>query len=170
MREILRKQIREKDVMIDNLLAKLNPASSLATPLSINPSRLALSAEQRSRYRDVLMYLDKGQNARAAGDAVPRQKIDVSSLDDEYDFASDSEDGSSGMEDLQESTAALHIHPLPARCAPAGVLASAALETRSLSRVSSPASGREPTESEHQEEMADGGLANAAYFQPGMFG
>jgi hypothetical protein len=171
MREILRKQIREKDAMIDDLLAKLNPASSMCTPLSINPSRLALTAEQRSRYRDVLMYLDKGQNTgKASGEAV-RQKIDVSLLDEEYDYESESEACSSGIDELQESTSSLHIHPLPAKRAPAGVLASAALETRSLSRASSPAPGGEPasSESSFQDELTEGGIANLSYFQPGAF-
>lgn len=166
MRDILRKQIREKDAMIDNLLAKLNPASSMTTSLSINPARLALTPEQRTQYRDVLMYLEKGQT-RVSGEAA-RQKIDVSALDEEFEVESDSEDVGSGMEDLQESTSSLHLHPLPTKRAPAGVLASTALESRS--RLSSPVSGRDPTssgESEALEDSADGGITSFAYFEPG---
>ena len=172
MREILRKQIREKDAEIDNLLAKLNPTSLMSTPLSINPSRLALTQDQRVQYRDVLMYLDKAQNsARVSGEPSSRAKIDVSALDEEYEYDSESEDGSSGMEDLQESTASLHIHPLPQKFAPAGILASTTLESRS--RLSSPVSGRDPASSENeqqQEDVADGGFANSAYFEPGTLG
>ena len=189
MREILRKQIREKDAMIDNLLAKLNPASSMSTPLSINPSRLALTQEQRLQYRDVLLYLDKAQSSTKASagtdGASSRAKIDVSALDDEYEYDSESDDGggggggtSSGIEDLQQSTSALHIHPLPQKHAPAGILASTTLETRS--RLSSPVSGRDPPSSEGEQGSAheDGagvggsagagdGFANSAYFEPG---
>lgn len=161
--------------MIDTLLAKLNPASSTSTPLSINPSRLALTQTQRTQYRDVLMYLDKAQNAAklSSGDSSTRAKIDVSALDEEYEYDEESDDegsGGSGADDLQQSTSSLHIHPLPQKFAPAGILASTTLESRS--RLSSPVSGRDPTSSEgepSQEDTTNDGFANSAYFQPGTY-
>ncbi|EKM52424.1 uncharacterized protein PHACADRAFT_30944 [Phanerochaete carnosa HHB-10118-sp] len=170
MRDILRKQIREKDVMIDNLLAKLNPASSTATPLAINPSKLTLTPEQRTQYRDILMYLDKVQGSSRVSSEAARQKIDLSAFDEEFEEDSESEGVSSGMEDVQESTPSFHLHPLPAKRAPAGVLAATALESRS--RLSSPVSGRDPTssgESDPHDDPAEGGITSSAYFEPGPF-
>lgn len=166
MREILRKQIREKDAMIDSLLARLNPASSTVTPLSITPSRLALTAEQRTIYRDVLAYYEKGQgNCKGAGDSL--RKFDVSTLEEEFEYDSDPEE-TSDVEDLQESTNGLHIHPLPAAEAPSGLVAKTALE----SRVGSPAFARDPGSSDSSQpegaSSQEEGIGNLAYFEPGM--
>lgn len=173
MREILRKQIREKDAQIDSLLAKLNPASASSTPLSINTARLPLTPAQRATYRDVLLYLDKAQNTArpsAAADGA-RPKIDVSALDADFEYDSDEDDdgsGGSGLEELQESAAGLHLYPRPATIAPAGVLASTA------SRLSSPDLAREPHAggSGASGSSAEGGvpavgITSAAYFEPG---
>ncbi|KAI0087537.1 hypothetical protein BDY19DRAFT_994860 [Irpex rosettiformis] len=165
MREILRKQIREKDAMIDNLLARLNPTSSTVTPLSITPSRLALTREQRTVYRDVLTYYEKGQGtSKGAGEGL--RKFDVSTLEEEYECDSDPEEVSD-VEDLQESTTSLHIHPLPASEAPTGLVAKTALE----SRVGSPAFARDPASSEGSQadilSSQEEGIGNLAYFEPG---
>ena len=166
MREILRKQIREKDAMIDNLLARLNPTSSAVTPLSITPSRLALTQEQRTAYRDVLAYYEKGQGTcKGAGESF--RKFDVSTLEEEFECDSDAED-SSDVEDLQESTTSLHIHPLPVAEAPSGLVAKTALQ----SRVGSPAFARDPGSSDGSQadviSPQEEGIGNLAYFEPGV--
>ncbi|PSS11026.1 hypothetical protein PHLCEN_2v3322 [Hermanssonia centrifuga] len=163
MREILRKQIREKDTMIDTLLAQLNPTATTATPLSLNTSRLALTQEQRNSYRDVLNYLEKSQGC---GRAESRPKIDVSSLEDESDYEEEEEEGEALDDDEGFPGSLFQVHPLPTRCAPAGLLAKAALETRSRSRMSSPTDSAErSTDADSPEE---GGIGNLAYFEPGM--
>ncbi|KAI0686308.1 hypothetical protein BC835DRAFT_1420504 [Cytidiella melzeri] len=165
MRDILRKKIREKDSMIDSLLARLNPTSATATPLSIAPSRMALTPEQRTIYRDILAYYEKGQGScKSACEGFRR--FDLSTLEEDSDYDSDSEE-STGLEDLQESTSALHIHPLPAAEAPSGLVAKTALE----SRVGSPASAREHGSSEGSQieaiSVQEEGIGNLAYFEPG---
>lgn len=167
MRELLRKQIREKDAKIDKLLARLNPTSSTFTPLSIVPSRIALTAQQRTTYRDVLAYYEKGQgSSKSAGETL--RKFDLSTLEEEFEYDSGSDD-STDVADLQEHASALHINPLPAAEAPTGLVAKTALESRS--RLGSPVSSREPESSDgdHEEMVAaqDTGIGNLAYFEPG---
>ena len=166
VREILRKQIREKDAMIDNLLAKLNPAAPSNTPLSLNVSRLALSPEQRTAYRDVLAYFEKSQGVK-----TPEKKIDVSSLDDDSEYDSDSDSGDAEGEGEDSSSTFCQPH-IPSKCAPAGLLAKAALETRSRSRMSSPvtsAHGRSESEPGSEDIAAiEAGIGNLSYFEPGM--
>ena len=152
--------------MIDNLLARLNPASSMSTPLAISPSRLALTPEQRNVYRDVLAYYEKSQSQSKSA-AETARKFDVSALDEDLEYDSDS-DGSVAMDDLQESASALHINPLPATEAPAGLLAKTALESKS--RLGSPSSVRgSGSEGDQVDDQASshGGIANPAYFEPG---
>lgn len=168
MREILRKQIREKDVMIDNLLARLNPTSSMATPLAISPSRLALTPEQRNVYRDVLAYYEKSQSLSKSATEGGR-KFNVSALDEDSEYDSES-DESIAVDELQESTSNLHINPLPATEAPAGLLAKTALESKS--RLGSPASARGSGSEwdqleDHASSSHSGGIGNLAYFEPG---
>lgn len=165
MREILRKQIKEKDAMIDSLLARLNPTSSTFTPLSIMPSRMALTPDQRIVYRDVLAYYEKTAGSyKSASDGS--RKFDLSALEEDSDYESETED-SSGVEDLQESTSALHIHPLPAVEAPSGLVAKTALE----SRVGSPTLSKEHGSSDGSQTEAasasEEGIGNFAYFEPG---
>ena len=166
MREILRKQIREKDAMIDNLLARLNPTPSTFTPVAIAPSRLALTPEQRTLYRDVLAYYEKGQAAsKGVGDGY--RKFDVSTLEEEFENSSDSEE-LSDLEEVQEGTTALHIHPLPVAEAPSGLVAKTALQ----SRVGSPAFARDPGSSDGSQadviSPQEEGIGNLAYFEPGV--
>ena len=92
---VLRQQIREKDAMIDNLLNRVNPGPTMATPLTLVPARLPLSAKERAEYRDVLTYLERAaQQAgqRFMGDG--RTKFDISALEDVM-----SEDESESEED-----------------------------------------------------------------------
>lgn len=152
----------------------LNPASQSATPLSINLPRLALTPEQRTQYREVLVYLDKSQGGSArstSGEAKHTVRLNVSELESEWE-EEDEDDEGSGVDELQESTALLHIQPMPERNAPVGMMAQAALESRSsLSRMSSPASNIAPSSSDGdqqtREETSGGGIGNADYFSPG---
>lgn len=165
MREILRKQIREKDTMIDNLLAKLNPAAPSTTPLALNVSKLALTPEQRNVYRDVLAYFEKSQGVRSSEKA----KIDVSSLDEDSEYDSDSEAGEAEG-DSEDTSAALYQPFLPTKCAPAGLVAKTVLETRSRSRLSSPAAsvlGRSESEGSDDVAAIEAGIGSLSYFEPG---
>lgn len=166
LREVLQKQIREKDAQIDELLSQMNPTPSLSTPLSIIPSRLALTDSQRTTYRDALAWLEKAQTCSKAD---MKAKIDVSFLEDGSDDDLDSEDGMSLDDDVQSSSgSSSQFSSLPGAAAPAGVLAAAALEStqRGLSpmRVSPHPEGPEDT----KDLKIEGGIGCKTYFQPGM--
>ena len=164
MREILRKQIREKDAQIDNLLAQLNPAAPTATPLALNVAKLALTPEQRAAHRDVLAYFEKSQGVRSG----ERTKIDVSTLDDESDYDSDEDTLSCGDADVEDISGSIHQLHLPTRCTPTGMIAKAALESRSRSRMPSPDASAGRTDSDSEDPVAaEGGIGNLSYFEPG---
>ena len=166
LREVLQKQIREKDAQIDELLSQMNPTPSLATPLSIVPSRLALTDKQRFIYRDALAWLEKAQTCSKSD---MKAKIDVSFLEDGSDSDLDSDDNMSLDDDTQSSASSSHFTSLPGASAPAGVLAAAALESnpRGLSpmRVSPHPEGLEDT----KDLKIEGGIGCKTYFQPGMY-
>ena len=164
VREILRKKIREKDAMIDNLLARLNPTAPSATPLSLNVARLALTPDQRAAYRDVLSYFEKSQSVRTV-----EKKIDVSTLDEDSEYESDSDNDTEGG-DADDAASSVFQPHVPTKCTPTGLLAKSALETRSRSRLSSPeTSNHGRTESEGSEETTStgAGIGNPSYFEPG---
>lgn len=106
VRMVLRQQIREKDAMIDNLLNRVNPGPTMATPLTLVPARLPLSAKERAEYRDVLTYLERAaQQAgqRFMGDG--RTKFDISALEDvmsEDESESEEDAGGPGLGGLPE--------------------------------------------------------------------
>lgn len=158
MREILQKQIREKDAMIDTLLQQLNPKPSLCTPLTLVPSRLALTDSQRAAYRDVLSWFEKVQSGvRVDG----KEKIDVSVLEDGYDEGLDS-DNEGNSSDAHDALPAPQPHLLPGGSAPAGLLASAALYSDSA--IASP-----PSPEETRDLKVEKGIGSKTYFQPGEF-
>ncbi|KAH8092166.1 hypothetical protein BXZ70DRAFT_898356 [Cristinia sonorae] len=165
LREVLQKQIREKDARIDELLSQMNPTPSLTTPLSIIPSRLALTDSQRCTYRDALAWLEKAQSSSKTD---LRAKIDVSFLEDGSDSDLDSEDDKMSVDDDVPSTSrrSVRFSHLPGAAAPAGVLAAAALESnrgKSPMRVSP--LPEEPEDS--QDLKIEGGIGSKSYFQPG---
>ena len=163
MREILQKQIREKDAMIDTLLQQLNPKPSLCTPLTLVSSRLALTESQRAAYRDVLSYFEKVQSgARADG----KEKIDVSVLEDGYDEGLDS-DGEGNHADIPDTPNAPQPHLLPGGSAPAGLLASLALDSDRA--TSSPPSSDVPSKDDEETKdlKIEKGIGSKKYFQPG---
>lgn len=165
MREILQKQIREKDAMIDTLLQQLNPKPSLCTPLTLVPSRLALTDSQRAAYHDVLSWFEKVQSgARVDG----KEKIDVSLLEDGYDEGLDS-DNEGNSPDVHDNLPAPQPHLLPGGSAPAGLLASAALDSDSA--IASPPSPEMSLkqEEETQDLKVEKGIGSKTYFQPGEF-
>ncbi|TCD60645.1 hypothetical protein EIP91_009746 [Steccherinum ochraceum] len=169
MRDILRKQIREKDAMIDQLLGRLNPSPSLATPLAIVPSKLCLTPEQRQRHQAVLAWLDKHRGgSKNATD--PRAKIDVSALEDEpCSDESGEEDDDEDDEEGDEFAAAflLQLDFTPAASAPAGILASTALLcSRRCSPTPASPEG-EPSEEDSRDLKVEGGIGCRTYFAPG---
>ena len=167
MRDILRKQIREKDEMIDQLLSRLNPSPSLATPLTIVPSKLALTPAQRLTHQNVLSWLDKHRTgSKAVGD--PKSKVDVSALEDEPVSEDEGEDDSEDGDLVEDEATAVLLRQLdftPAGPAPAGILASAAL---SCSRHESPTSSSSKGPDEDSRELRiEGGIGSKSYFAPG---
>lgn len=167
MREILQKQIREKDAMIDSLLFQVNPKPSLSTPLTIVPSRLALSDTQRIVYRDVLTWFEKAQSG-TRGDG--REKIDVSALEDGYEEGLDSDDevNHDASQDTDACAAALarQLRFLPGPSAPAGLLVSAVLDSTQFEEAPSLSAGSEEGE-ELQDLKVEQGIGSKLYFQPG---
>ncbi|KAI0791090.1 hypothetical protein C8Q75DRAFT_816566 [Abortiporus biennis] len=162
LREILRKQIREKDAKIDELLSQLNPTPSLATPLSIVPSRLSLTDSQRNMYRDVLVWFEKSQSG-AKSDV--KSRIDVSFLEDSEDEFDSDDEMSLGDENQASSSKALSrsFGSLPGSSAPAGLLVNAVLD---IQRQLTP--GKDAEMEEDSEDMRiERGIGSKTYFQPG---
>lgn len=162
LREILRKQIREKDAMIDELLNQLNPAPSLATPLSIIPSRLALTDSQRHVYRDVLAWFEKSQN----GAKDNKGRIDVSFLEDGSDDDFESDEEQSQADETQNTSFDLsqQLRSLPGASAPAGLLVTTVLESQ---RQPSPTGETEHEDTEGKDLRIERGIGSKGYFQPG---
>lgn len=165
MRDILRKQIKEKDVMIDQLLNRLNPSPSLATPLAIVPSKLTLTSEQRIKHQSALAWLEKHRTgSRATQDS--KAKVDVSALEDDP-VSDDSMDEGSDEEEGDEDAPRTLLNELdfaPAGPAPAGILASTVL---SLSRHQSPIPGSSSAGEDSRDLRVEGGIGSKSYFAPG---
>lgn len=164
MREILQKQIREKDAMIDSLLQQLNPKPSLCTPLTIVPSRLTLTDSQRATYRDVLSWFEKVQSG---GKADGKDKIDVSVLEDGYDEGLDSDnEGNTPL--VSDAPSAQQPHLLPGGSAPAGLLASAVLDSDRVTASPPSTKIQLKQEGETEDLKVEKGIGSKKYFQPGM--
>ena len=192
VRMVLRQQIREKDAMIDNLLNRVNPGPTMATPLTLVPARLPLSAKERAEYRDVLTYLERAaQQAgqRFMGDG--RTKFDISALEyvmSEDESESEEDAGGPGLgvvpEGLlspkravspraeqaagsQHHTQHQHQHqPMDSILevgAPTGIMAIAALQHMGKNAKSVPDSASESSGSKE----SDAGVAGEAFFLPG---
>ncbi|KAI0794903.1 hypothetical protein C8Q75DRAFT_803748 [Abortiporus biennis] len=167
--EILRKQIKEKDAMIDDLLHRLNPTPSLATPLSLNLSRLALTASQRVKHRDVLAWFERPQNKiKSCRELKSKVKLAGLQPDDEDNFSDDEDSdtaggsGSPAAEELDEPTVT-HRLTLPEASAPAGLLASTVIHSRQRSVSVDPGSD----EDEEVDMSTERGVGSRTYFDPG---
>ena len=185
---VLRQQSREKDAMIDNLLNRVNPGPTMATPLTLVPARLPLSAKERAEYRDVLTYLERAaQQAgqRFMGDG--RTKFDISALEDvmsEDESESEEDAGGPGLGGLPEGllspkraaspkgeqvSQSQHQHqhqPMDSILevgAPTGIMAIAALQHMGKNAKSVPDSASESSGSKE----SDAGVAGEAFFLPG---
>ncbi|RPD77310.1 hypothetical protein L226DRAFT_459877 [Lentinus tigrinus ALCF2SS1-7] len=172
VRMVLRQQIREKDAMIDNLLNRVNPGPTMATPLTLVPARLPLTQKERADYRDVLTYLERAaqqSGQRFMGDG--RTKFDISALEDVM-----SEDDSVSDEEMPEGLVSPKRGASPKNeqshamdsilevGAPTGIMAVAALQNRGSSTkpVDSSAS-----ESSGKDSATDAGVAGDMFFLPG---
>ncbi|THH32188.1 hypothetical protein EUX98_g1983 [Antrodiella citrinella] len=155
MSDILRKQIREKDAKIDQLLGRLNPPPSLATPMSIVPSKLALTPAHRAKHQAVLAWLERNRNS-------VKYKVDVSALEDGPVSDDDGEDDEEGAD---KKSILRQLNFTPGGSAPAGILASTAL---SCNRHQSPTPGSHATTDEDCRDLrVEGGIGSRSYFQPG---
>lgn len=145
----------------------MNPTPSLATPLSIIPSRLALTDSQRFVYRDALAWLEKAQSCSKSD---LKAKIDVSFLEpDGSDSDVESEDNMSLDGDAHcSSKPSTHFTSLPGASAPAGVLAAAALESSHRRRSPMPVSPHPEGTEDSQDLKVEAGIGCKTYFQPGM--
>ncbi|OBZ74264.1 Protein priB [Grifola frondosa] len=172
MRMVLRQQIREKDAMIDTLLNQVNPGPVMATPLSLVPSRLPLTTEERSAYRDVLTYLERltAQNsARFMGEG--RAKFDISALEDVSEESGESDDEApDGVTSPRRASSPRvgithQVDTLLEASAPTGMLASASLQHSRATAKSTVESTSDGASSHNS--SAEGGIASETYFLPG---
>ncbi|KAH9886688.1 hypothetical protein C8Q73DRAFT_748860 [Cubamyces lactineus] len=176
MRVVLQQQIREKNAMIDKVLSQVNPGPTMPTPLALVPARLPLTEEERNKYRDVLAYLERAATqagARIGGDGRP--KFDISALEDPSEVESDSEEdmgeggaaspnrGASPKGDMRPMDTILEV------AAPTGMMAIAALETRSTANKGNVGDSSASEGGSSNKSTVDGGIANDTYFLPGPF-
>ncbi|KAI1785437.1 hypothetical protein LXA43DRAFT_899849 [Ganoderma leucocontextum] len=184
MRMVLRQQIREKDAMIDNLLSRVNPGPTMATPLTLVPARLPLSSKERTEYRDILSYLERAaQQAgqRVLGDA--RARFDISALEDIIsDEDSDTDEdmvtaaaaaaasapqgGDGAASPVRGSSVERAVQPVDTileAMAPTGIMATAALQSSRAAASAMPDDSS--TDSAHSHESK--GVAGESYFLPG---
>lgn len=157
--EILRKKIRQKDAEIDDVLNQLNPAPSLATPMSIVTSKLTLTESQRTTYKSALSWLEKPQNA-SKGQGDPRAKVDISTFDDS-DMDSDGE----SSDDQIESP--IEMGPLLGRFAPAGLLVRTAIESGTRCSADATSSTSNTGVEDSIDRSIEAGVGSKDYFQPG---
>ncbi|TBU52135.1 hypothetical protein BD310DRAFT_832860 [Dichomitus squalens] len=180
MRMVLRQQIREKDAMIDNLLSRVNPGPTMATPLTLVPARLPLSSRERAEYRDILTYLERSaQQAgqRVLGDA--RARFDISALEDipgsdedtesEEDIvanATAAQEGKDGSVSPKRAGSVEHMQPVDTvleLMAPTGMMAAAALQTSRAATNAKPDTASDSSGDSHRSK----GVAGDEYFLPG---
>ncbi|KAM5540986.1 hypothetical protein V8D89_005297 [Ganoderma adspersum] len=186
MRMVLRQQIREKDAMIDNLLSRVNPGPTMATPLTLVPARLPLSSKERTEYRDILSYLERA--AQQAGQRVlgdGRARFDISALEDiisEEDSDTDEDmanvaaaaaaggaapqPGDGAASPVRGSSVERAVRPVESileAMAPTGIMASAALQSNRAAASAMPDDSS--TDSAHSHESK--GVAGESYFLPG---
>lgn len=171
MRVVLQQQIREKNAMIDKVLSQVNPGPTMPTPLTLVPARLPLSEEERNKYRDVLAYIERSTTqtaARIGGDGRP--KFDISALEDPSEVDSESDED---MDDVTSPKRGLspkgdaRIDSILEVAAPTGMMAIAALETRSNAATKGSVADSTSEGGSSQKSAHDGGIANEAYFLPG---
>ncbi|KAI0369514.1 hypothetical protein BV20DRAFT_1078089, partial [Pilatotrama ljubarskyi] len=175
MRVVLQQQIREKNAMIDKVLTQVNPGPTMPTPLTLVPARLPLTEDERNKYRDVLAYLERTATqagARIGGDGRP--KFDISALEDPSEVDSESEEEMEGVTSPKRAVSpkgeTQAMDTVLEFAAPTGMMAIAALETRSTAAKGSVATESSASEggSSHQS-GPDGGIASETYFLPGPF-
>lgn len=188
---VLRQQIREKDAMIDNLLSRVNPGPTMATPLTLVPARLPLSSKERTEYRDILSYLERA--AQQAGQRVlgdGRTRFDISALEDIIsDEDSDTDEdmanvaaaaaagtGGAAAPQTTDGTASpvrgtsveRTVKPVDSileAMAPTGIMAIAALQSNRAAASAMPDDSS--TDSAHSHESK--GVAGESYFLPGAY-
>ena len=188
MRMVLRQQIREKDAMIDNLLSRVNPGPTMATPLTLVPARLPLSSKERTEYRDILSYLERA--AQQAGQRVlgdGRARFDISALEDiisEEDSDTDEDmanvaaaaaaggaapqGGDGAASPVRGSSVERSVQPVESileAMAPTGIMATAALQSNRAAASAMPDDSS--TDSAHSHESK--GVAGESYFLPGAY-
>ncbi len=169
---VLRQQIREKDAQIDNLLNRVNPGPTMATPLTLVPARLPFTQKERAEYRDVLSYLERA--AQQAGQRFMgdhRTKFDISALEDVM-----SEDESDSGEEIAEGLTSPKRGASPKNeqshsmesilevAAPTGMMAAAALQNWGSNAKPLPDNA---SSSSGSKDSADAGVAGEMYFLPG---
>ncbi|KAI8996283.1 hypothetical protein BD414DRAFT_575643 [Trametes punicea] len=173
MRVVLQQQIREKNAMIDKVLSQVNPGPTMPTPLTLVPARLPLTEEERNKYRDVLAYLERAATqagARIGGDSRP--KFDISALEDPSEAESDSDDEMA--DDATNLNRAVspkgELRPVDSIlevAAPTGMMAIAALETRSTAPKGSITDSSASEGGSSNKSSIEGGIASDTYFLPG---
>ncbi|KAL7278771.1 hypothetical protein ACG7TL_007779 [Trametes sanguinea] len=174
MRVVLQQQIREKNAMIDKVLSQVNPGPTMPTPLTLVPARLPLNEDERNKYRDVLAYLERAATqagTRIAGDGRP--KFDISALEDPSEAESDSEDemvDGATSPNRGASPKGSEMRPMDSIlevAAPTGLMAIAALETRSIAPKGSAPDSSASEGGSSGKSSVENGIASETYFLPG---
>ena len=155
-RENLLRQIREKNETISVLLHRLRN-TSIATPISINASRLLLNPAEREAHGEVLSWMERRHALTAQASEKACVQYDTSLLEDDdmYSSSEDDDDEDGSEKAVVRSTPASHGPPDPAQpedLAPFAFLASVSSHWNK-SGASSPTPDLF-------------GIANKRYFQP----
>ena len=160
---MLQKRIRETDAMIDNLLLRANPGTTMAAPLALIPARLPLSSKERTKYRDILSYLEGA--AQQAG-----QRFDISALEGTVSEDSDTEEdtANSAASPVRGSSVERAVRPVDSileAMTPIGIMATAALQShRATARAMPDDPSADPA---HSHECK--GVASESNFLPGTY-
>jgi hypothetical protein len=163
-RENLLRQIREKNETISLLLGQLRN-TSLATPVSINASRISLKPAEREKHGEVLSWIERRHAVSSHASEKACVAYDTSQLEDD-DMYSSSEDEDENGEDSTEKAIARIIttsenprtSALPEEATPLGFLATFSSQWNRLNSRSPSPLGADVF-----------GIANKRYFQPSEF-
>ncbi|KAM5540995.1 hypothetical protein V8D89_005306 [Ganoderma adspersum] len=160
---MLQKRIRETDAMIDNLLLRVNPGGTMAAPLALVPARLPLSSKERTKYRDILSYLEGAAQQ-------PGQRFDISALEGTISEDSDADEemaygAASPVHGSSVERAVQPVDSILEAMAPIGIMATAALQSHRATASAMPDDSNADSARSH--ECNAQGVASESYFLPG---
>lgn len=163
--------------MIDVLLNQVNPGPTVATPLTLVPSRLSLTPAERAAHRDVLSWLEKATASGSGGKSAAElsKRFEIASLEDEEELESDdSEDDDDDGKDSNRRNSpprlsSHQIQTLLEESTPAGLLANASLQhvRVTTSTTGTPSGSNSDGSSSKDTASTELGPGSENYFLPG---